>query len=57
MSELISCGVRRIQKQGRIVIGKDTMESEELKDGMIVEVFLKKKDKTWTAYMILAGYF
>lgn len=43
MNELINCGARRIQKQGRIVIGKDIMESEGLEEGMIVEVFLKKK--------------
>ena len=45
-TDLISCGARRIQKSGRVVIGKDTMESEGLKDGMIVEVFLKKKEKS-----------
>ncbi len=42
MTELINCGERRIQKLGRISI-LAFLESNGLKAGDVVEVFIKKK--------------
>ncbi len=39
---LINCGERKIQKLGRIAIS-DILESNGLKEGEVVEVFIKKK--------------
>lgn len=38
---LINCGERKIQKMGRLAI-KDVLRSNGLKEGDIVEVFIKK---------------
>ncbi len=39
---MINCGERKIQKLGRLAI-KDVLEGNGLKEGDIVEVFIKKK--------------
>lgn len=41
MNDLINCGERKIQKLGRVAI-KDILESNGLKEGDVVEVFIKK---------------
>lgn len=43
MKNLINCGERTIQKMGRISI-KAFLEQNGLKEGDIVEVFLKKRE-------------
>lgn len=42
MKELIRLGSRRIQKLGRIAIGKDELESHQLKEGEIIEIYIRK---------------
>ncbi len=44
MSKLINCGQRKIQKIGRISI-KDIMNRYELKEGDVIEVYIKETRK------------
>lgn len=47
MSEnnLIHIGIRKIQKLGRIAIGKDELESKGLCEGENIDVYFKKVNK------------
>lgn len=39
--DLINCGQRRVQKEFRIVL-RDICEYNEIKEGDVIEVFIKK---------------